>query len=340
MTSNSFSIPTIFDVPDVQILDTDHIINTLKAAVSDGMLSESPGRLYASRHVYDEMYQADKLGNANKFEKLASQSINEGWSTTADKFRSVFENDYLPTIVFVEVGNLFVDHEPVKRVRATDPKDVPTAQLSVLLSGVSRIVCSLDKSLKRADLSPSNLPEALNAKSAVDLANISTFGAWATGAGISMGINEGTKALAGWFKVPQWLVVIATIGIGVAILRKSERRRCVLDAVAPIGEFLLETIEQGSLAEAVLDSAVLPANTAELGIEQAVAALLVQVPVGQGLLLREIMERLPQIGYPANGLKQTELRSILESIPCFVRVQRYRWQLGQVLGAQLPVGME
>ena len=340
MTSNSFSIPTIFDVPDVQILDTDHIINTLKTAARNGMLITSPGRIYASRHVYDEIYQADKLGNANKFEKLASQSIHEGWSTTSDKFQSVFENDYLPTIVFVDVGNLFVDHDYAMRVREKDHKDVPTAQLSVLLSGVSRIVYSLDKSLKRAELSPPNLPDVLDAREAADLANVSVFGASATGAGISIGINEGTKALAGWLKLPQWLVVIAAIGIGIAILRKPERRRSFIDAVAPIGEFLLETIEQRSSAEAVLDSAVLPPNTIGLGIEQAVAALLVQVPVGQGLLVREIMEQLPQTGYPANGLKQTELRSILEATPCFVRVQRYRWQLGQVMGGQLPVGME
>jgi hypothetical protein len=52
------------------------------------------------------------------------------------------------------------------------------------------------------------------------------------------------------------------------------------------------------------------------------------------------MEQLQQLGYPVNGLKQTELRSILESTPCFVRVQRYRWQLGQVLGGQLPVRVE
>ncbi len=65
-------MPTMFDVPDVQIFDTGHIMNTLKAAVRDGALITSSGRIYASRHVYDEMYQADKLGNANKLENLDS----------------------------------------------------------------------------------------------------------------------------------------------------------------------------------------------------------------------------------------------------------------------------
>jgi len=111
------------------------------------------------------------------------------------------------------------------------------------------------------------------------------------------------------FVIPKAMRLIRLIGL-------------FIDAVAPIGEFLLETIEQGSLAEAVLGSAVLPANTIGLGIEPAIAALLVQVPVGQGLLVREIMEQLQQLGYPVNGLKQTESRSILESAPCFVRVYR------------------
>ncbi len=340
VTSNPFDTPRVLDVPDVQIFDTDHIINMVKADVRDRRPIRSRSRIYASHHVYEEMYQADHLGNANKFEKLASQSIQEGWSTTPDKFQSVFEEDYLPTIVFVDVGNLFVDHESPKRVHVTDYKDVPTAQLAVLLSGVSRIVCSLDKSLKKAELSPQSLPEVMDALEAVDLANSSLSGASAAVAGISIGVNELTKALAGWLRLPQWVVVFTTIVVVIVILQKPERRRSVIKAAAPIGGFLDTTIKKGRSAEKVLDLAVLPADRVGLGIEQAIAALLVQVPVGQGLLVREIMEQLPQIGFPVNSLKQTELRSILESAPCFVRVQRYRWQLGQVLGARLPSGME
>ncbi len=134
--------------------------------------------------------------------------------------------------------------------------------------------------------------------------------------------------------------MFTTIVVVIAILRKPERRRSVIKAAAPIGGFLDTTIKEGRSAEKEFDLAVLPAKRVGLGIEQAIAALLVQVPVGQGLLVREIMDQLPQIGFPVNSLKQTELRRILESALCFVRVQRYRWQLGQVLGARLPSGME
>ena len=60
----------------------------------------SYGKAYASRHVYREMYQPDKLGNANKFEKLARQSQVEGWGRSADVFQRVFESEYLPVIRF------------------------------------------------------------------------------------------------------------------------------------------------------------------------------------------------------------------------------------------------
>ena len=78
MTSNSLTMPTMLGIPDVQIFDTDHIINTLKAAVRDGVLITSSGRVYTSRRVYDEMYQTDNFGNANKFEKLTSLCFGLG----------------------------------------------------------------------------------------------------------------------------------------------------------------------------------------------------------------------------------------------------------------------
>lgn len=82
----------------------------------------------------------------------------------------------------------------------------------------------------------------------------------------------------------------------------------------------------------MLNSAALPANDV-LTIEQAVAAILVTISPGRGLLVREIIEQLKVFGYPTQELGPGTLRQMLGSTPCFVEVKRYRWQLGEIMAA-------
>jgi hypothetical protein len=148
----------------VAILDTNYILNKVKERVrlgTAGWLVRLPGlktHCFASRHVLDELYRADQHGHRHKWDKLAEQSVKEGWTTPADTFRQAFEEEYLGQIRFVEVGGMFEDepHPVAVRTRGHGQgiPDSPTAQLAVLLSRTRPIVYAHDDDLYKPGVAP------------------------------------------------------------------------------------------------------------------------------------------------------------------------------------------
>lgn len=339
---NQTFYPEVFHGPRVEIFDTDRILNHLKEYVQAGdavtKLGTGPlfhSTAYASLHVFKEMYQSDNLGNVNKFQKLAKQSEKEGWARSAAEFQRVFEGEYLGQIAFVDVGSLFAEHALTTKVAEKDIKDAPTAQLAVLLSGVNPIVYSHDGSLRDAGLAVDNLKDVFAAWYQVDEANAIFGGTYSVMAGTVVVVDEATKAIAAWLKVPQWVVLIVVGAISAWAIRKPESGHKFTSAIKVIGQLLSDINDRGSKGSSVLISAALPANDAPT-IEQAVAKVLVEIAPGQGLLVREIIEWLEDFGYPTQALQPKKLHQILRSTPCFTEVKRYRWQLGEIMAAPRP----
>lgn len=341
--SRGLALPVIFDGPRIDILDTDRIINHLAERVRLGVLHLlvtteplSRGRAYASRHVYREMYLPDNLGNVNKFEKLARQSQVEGWGRPADAFQRVFESEYLPVIRFVEMGNLFLDHEWSRGVAERDQKDVPTGQLAVLLEGMRRIVYSHDGDLRGPGLAPPDLQIVFAAWKEIELANSTVGGAYYAGVSITVGVDQGTKAIAGVLKVPQWLVLLVAAALVTWALMNPERRQKARTLATPLGRMVIEIAERGAAAQSALLEASL-ATGSDLGVVQSVAKLLCLTP-DQGLQVSQIIEQLPMAGYQ-DELEPEVLVRVLRTAPCFIATEESRWQVGEILvGPDADIG--
>lgn len=164
-----------------RLLDTAHVLDELKDLVGHGWRArgviepDGPCRasVVASRHVYDEMYRDDGFGHADKFEKLAEQSTDEGWPTDAAVFRRVFESRMLPVIRFVETGTLFDGHEVVLSVG--NPSDVPTARLALLLALGRPVVLSKDHHLRRPGLAAATQGAVLQGFAAMETTEVSVY---------------------------------------------------------------------------------------------------------------------------------------------------------------------
>jgi hypothetical protein len=99
----------VIQVQRIGVVDTDVLIDDLEALArgdfDQAVLAQPSGttRWLASTHVFEEMYRPDKLGNSNKFEKLARQSVGEVWAASSGELRLLFETRLLPNIRFVDV---------------------------------------------------------------------------------------------------------------------------------------------------------------------------------------------------------------------------------------------
>ncbi|HVB53811.1 MAG TPA: hypothetical protein VNF24_06420 [Candidatus Acidoferrales bacterium] len=164
------------------------------------------GSTFASAHVLKELYQADKLGFRNKWEKLAHQAAERGRSTKPADYRHMFEQSFLPEITFVDVGGMFEDAEAARAVHAIDPHDAPTGQLAVLLSRTRPIVYAHDKSLWRPGLAPApaNFQAVLTAGFQADNSENLTQGFTYVAGGVVWAVDGAARGVAGVLKVPRW----------------------------------------------------------------------------------------------------------------------------------------
>lgn len=76
----------------------------------------------------------------------------------ANSFRPAFETKFMPSITFVDMGELFADHPLAVKVRMVrngkGASDVPTAQLAVLLSRLRPVTYSHDAHLNKSGVAP------------------------------------------------------------------------------------------------------------------------------------------------------------------------------------------
>lgn len=116
-----------FGGPQLGVLDTNTIFNDLiyqlRHERDEGLMVQSSRegaiRLLASSHVYGEVY-----------ERVPTQ---ERRGFPAEQILALFERSYLPHIHFVDIGGMPPDSRTLA-VSNTDPDDLPTAQLALLIA--------------------------------------------------------------------------------------------------------------------------------------------------------------------------------------------------------------
>lgn len=251
----------LYSSPNIPILDSDYIFNQLVNRVngeSGGMNRLLEDRVFASLHVFTEFYQSDKLGYKNKFEKMAAQSASAGTNHSATEYKRVFENEYLPKITFVDVGELFKDHGSTVAVARKDIKDAPTAQLALLLSAYHATVYSYDKSLVSTNFAPQHLDLVEAAQQTLALTNTMSAGT-VRGASFVYGlVDELSGTVADGLGLPQWVIVVGLGSLIALLLKPPERRQKFAQLLGLVAKNLLSNQSEGYKAKVFLDTSALP----------------------------------------------------------------------------------
>jgi len=334
----SFSLGTT----RVAILDSDYILNQVARIVDDPVQSFSflsppfgRGRTFASAHVLTELYQSDKLGFHNKWEKLAHQAVERGRSAKPADYQGAFERSFLPEITFVDVRGMFEDAEAARAVHAIDPHDAPTGQLSVLLSRTRPIIYSHDKSLWRSNLAPppASFQAVLTAGYQADSSENLMEGFTYVAGGVVWAVDGAARGVAGALKVPRWVPWVALAGGVFWYLLGKERRDRVVDALRPVGQVLQRQAEISTNALATLADAVAQVKP-DGRLECRIAEVLAKLSDDEGLTAAEIQERMTRgFGPPIELLSAGEMRTLMRELPCFVEGPTSRFRLGHTYEA-------
>ena len=325
----------LFPPSRVAILDADYILDQVQVIVGSAEkgVRRWPGppfdnsRTFASRHILTELYQADRLGNANKWEKLAGQGRQRGWDLGADIYRHAFEQRMLPLITYVEVGDMFFEEPEVVAVRNKDHKDAPTAQLAVLLSQLEPHVYSRDSALTRPRLAPasSDLVQVVDAGRSADAGEGMFRATAAVGGGIVLVVDGVLERLASLVGVARWLPWAALLG-GLALwLLPKDRRETVLGVLSQISQVLGEIATEAHQAAELLALAAAQVAKNE-SLEARIAALLALKPRDEALSSQQVKAELD--ASPMKGATLAAIRSALRDNPCFIEGPRHRWRLG------------
>jgi hypothetical protein len=322
----------------VAILDTDYLldqiacmVNTPHSAQCSFLPPFSHARAFASAHVLRELYQPDKLGNRNKWEKLAVQAAKQGKTTQALHYESCFEQFFLPKITFVDVRGICEDAEPTRAVYEIDPHDAPTGQLIGLLSRTRPMVYSRDKSFRRPKLAP-----AFESREAVLTAefHLGSLEFFVSG---SIYVAEGTLRTAEaimckaveMLRVPPWVLYFFLAGGAFWYLRDRKRRDGVLDTFRSLGQLMQclgETATKELLTLASGTAQVEPGNQLECYI----AEVLAQLDPHEALTAAEIQDHIASWFHPQCELPSpAEIRTLMRELPCFVEGPAGRFHLGQ-----------
>jgi hypothetical protein len=267
--------------------------------------------VFASEHVYLEVYRG--------FAKLARRL-----GVTVEQLRACFEEDYLPNIRWVRVGDGYGHDVRVRQV--TDPTDVPTAHLASLIAPC--MVYADDKSLRRPGFAPPKWREA--AGSAVTVIDANT-GQYAIVAGASlpvMGTVKGSLAVGKRLNVPGWGSLIILTVLVTWLLWSGERRRAIGRILTPVMDEFARLEDQQQLAIAELEPVIFT-PMAPPTAKQMVATVLARA--SEPLLAADVHDELSR-RFPSSGKIPTlaEVRTILAAEPEFMQPVRYRWQLGGV----------
>jgi hypothetical protein len=327
--------------PRVAILDTNYILNKVQERVRLGpagwLLARFPGlktHCFASLHVLRELYAPDNYGCRHKWDKLAEQSVKQGWATPAGTFQRVFEQDFLGQIRFVDVGTMFesepLPHAVRTRAHGQGAPDAPTAQLAVLLSRTRPVVYAHDEDLYKPGVAPR--PKVLAAVEAIHgdvedghaTLDVGSLAVHSAGYG-AYGLAVGAERLLG---IPKWLTYLGLITAIGWLFTSPERRRAVGGAVTPIMEQVAMSLARASEGLAILEGAACPVPPNE-ALECRIAEILAFEHTGaDGLLAKDIQSALSASLPDASVPSVSTIRATIAEAPCFEE-SRWRYQLGQ-----------
>ncbi len=326
----------------IAILDSDYILNQVARMVDDPVQSLSflgppfgRGRAFASAHVLTELYQQDKLGFRNKWEKLAHQAVESGRSAQPVDYRRVFEQSFLPRITFVDVRGMLEDAEAAQAVHAIDPHDAPTGQLSVLLSRTRPIVYSHDKSLWKPNLAPApaSFQAVLTAGFHADSSENLTEGFTYIAGGVVWAVDGVARGAAGMLRVPKWVPWLVLAGGVFWYLLGKGRRDRVVDALRPVGQLLQRQADISANALATLADAIAQVEP-DSRLECRIAEVLAKLADDESLTAAEIQERMTRgFGPPVELPSPGEMRTLMRGLPCFVEGPTSRFRLGRTYEA-------
>lgn len=269
--------------------------------------------LYAADHVLEEAYE--HLPTIAEFSPVPLVDL-----------RARFEEYYLPALRFVTVSD--ADAPDAQVLEITDPDDVPTGRLAILISPC--VVFSDDRHLKKPGLAPKRWLDA--AEAAVNVAEgfqgqVVTANAAALPIRGVVGLISFSGRKIG---ISPWVIGAVVLGAGVLLLKKEDRRKTAAVVAAKLIEGVCNQLAVDAAQEQrgieSLRKVILPAPT-QPTIRQQVAITLARQ--NESLLAAEVHE-LIQEHFPDELMATLqEVRTVLEEGTEFVRVQRYRWQLGR-----------
>ena len=193
------------------------------------------------------MYRDDGFGHANKFEKLAEQSVSEGWPTEASRFQAVFETTMLPLIRFVEVGELFEGHAIV--VSVGNRKDVPTARLALLVATARPVVLSADCHLNRAGLASVPPGAVLSAFASMEISECSIYATGYFSISTAHKVKELVEGFSDRYGIPRQWSWVGLGALGAIVLawglQTPERREMVGKVVQPVAGLYITVVREG-----------------------------------------------------------------------------------------------
>jgi predicted nucleic acid-binding protein len=356
----------------VGVLDTDFLFEQAAAKIRDWRLtggfyqamSVGSLRLFAPMRVADELcWNYGKV--ARRLHVPPAQLLY------------TLQSDFIPHIRFVTQN----PDDPITDPRAvavTDRDDLPVVRLALMLAPCH--VYSLDKHLRHPGFAPRTKAEMAGLIGAEQTVSILDGGAVATVFTTRLGfagLAEGARRVASRLDVPTWFVVVAGLllvfGSSAVVLSSPERRTRARQLAASVGDNLRAAAEEHGRALSILDGKCFPPGPGH-DLRRGIARVLALAP--KPLLAKEVQTRLAvetnptlvnfvlerllvpdaQAGDPVTEIQDrlsTELRSApelgkvrhaLASDPAFVKVDRYRWQLGRRIvlrcGAETQAGGE
>lgn len=304
----------------VGIVDTNALMSSIENDCRHGnrsrllrMSDNGTAVLYAADHVYDEMYE--RLPRFAERCKVPLAPLVER-----------FEGVYLPALRFVAVSDMGAPDPQVLAI--TDPDDVPTGVLAKLIAPC--VVFSEDRHLKKPGLAPKEWRKA--AASAVDIAE--GFRGQAVIVNAAVLPLRGVAGLLTFsgrkVGVSPWALGCIAVGAGALLLREPERRKATAQFAGKVVEVVSNQLA-GAVAQERrgiegLRDAILPALSRPT-IRQQVAIVLAGQP--EPLLAAEVHELIYGRFPDEPTISVQDVRAVLKEGSEFVRVQRYRWQLGR-----------
>jgi hypothetical protein len=304
----------------IGIVDTNALLSSIENDCRKGFRSRllrmshgGTATLYAADHVLEETYE--------HLPRMARRGL-----VPLATLRAHFEAAYLPALQFVTMSDLDGPDDQVLAI--TDADDVPTGWLAKLIGPC--VVFSDDRHLKEPGFAPKDWQRT--AESVLDIAEGVRDQAITVNAAVLpvSGAVGLVKLLGRQTDISPWAIGAVVLGGGVLLLKKPDRRKAAalfaVKALEVVGTKMEAATAQERRGVEKLREVILAAPSRPT-IRQQVAITLARQ--NEPLLAAEVHE-LIQANFPEEPtINLQDVRTVLEEGAEFVRVQRYRWQLGR-----------